>query len=208
MKKNTSARISGATALVLDVLLALVLVGALWGFYNGFLFSRVQGSNMFPTYRSTDFLLCKKVKSYARGDILFFRGAPGMLTEREKNTSIRRIIGLPGETVELYPDGTVTVDGQAIEEPYLETDAQKATYREGGITTLTLGQNEYFVLGDERSIALDSRDYGPVSGDLALGRALDEPNMVEFLLTLILPLCIALGLWCLGDHFLTKLRKS
>ena len=208
MKKNTSTRISGATALVLDVLLALVLVGALWGFYNGFLFSRIQGEDMFPTYRSTDFLLCKKAKSFERGDILFFRGRPEMLTEREKNTSIRRIIGLPGETVELYPDGTVTVDGQAIEEPYLEENAKKATYREDGITTLTLGRNEYFVLGDERSVALDSRDYGPVSGDLALGRALDEPNIVQYLLTLILPLCAALGLWCLGDHFLTKLRKS
>lgn len=206
MKKDT--RLSGTTALVLDILLALVLLGALWGFYNGFLFSRIQGEDMFPTYRSTDFLLCKKVNSYERGDILFFRGSPEMLTKREKNTSIRRIIGLPGETVELYPDGTVTVDGQAIEEPYLEEAAKKATYREDGITTLTLGQNEYFVLGDERSVALDSRDYGPVSGDLALGRALDEPNIVQYLLTLILPLCIALGLWCLGDHFLTKLRKS
>ena len=208
MKKDTSARLSGTTALVLDILLALVLLGALWGFYSGFLFSRVQGWDMFPTYRGTDFLLCKKASSFARGDILFFRGEPGMLTDQETDTSIRRIIGLPGETVELYPDGTVTVNGQAIAEPYLEDTAKKATYRENGITGLTLGQNEYFVLGDDRSAALDSRDYGPVRGELALGRALDEPNMAQYLLTLILPLCVALGVWCLGDHFLTKLRRS
>ncbi len=208
MKKDTSARLSGTAALALDILLALVLLGALWGFYNGFVFSRVQGGDMFPTYRSTDFLLCKKVKSYERGDILFFRGSPEMLTYQEKDTSIRRVVGLPGETVELYPDGTVTVDGRTVEEPYLEEAAKRATYRENGITALTLGEDEYFVLGDERASALDSRDYGPVKASAALGRALDEPNMVEFLLTLILPLCIALGLWCLGDHFLTKMRRS
>lgn len=208
MKKDSSARLSGSTALVLDILLALVLLGALWGFYNGFLFSRVQGWDMFPTYRGTDFLLCRKTDRFERGDILFFRGSPEMLTDREQNTSIRRIIGLPGETIALYPDGTVTADGQIVEEAYLEDAAKKATYRENGITGLTLGENEYFVLGDDRAAALDSRDYGPVSGDLALGRALDEPNMVQYLLTLILPLCAALGVWCLGDHFLTRLRRS
>ena len=204
MKKDS--HLSGTTALVLDILLALALLGALWGFYSGFLFSRVQGEDMFPTYRSTDFLLCKKAVHFERGDILFFRVTSEMLTDQEKSTSIRRIVGLPGETVELHPDGTVTVDGRTIEEPYLEEAEKKATYRENGITGLTLGQNEYFVLGDERSAALDSRDYGPVSGELALGRALDEPDVVRYLLTLILPLCAALGAWCLGDHFLTKMR--
>lgn len=208
MKKNTSAHISGTTALVLDILLALVLLGALWGFYSGFLFSRVQGDDMIPTYRSTDFLLCKKETGLERGDVLFFQGGPGMLTVWEKNTSIRRIVGLPGETIRLYPDGTVTADGKTVEEPYLEEAAKEATYRKDGITDLTLGADEYFVLGDNRSLARDSRDYGPVNASLVLGRALAEPNMIEFLLTLILPLCIALGLWCLGDHFLTKLRRA
>ena len=96
MKKDTSARISGTTALVLDILLALVLLGALWGFYSGFLFSRVQGDDMLPTYRSTDFLLCKKVKSYERGDILFFRGSPEMLTYQERIPPSAGLWACPG----------------------------------------------------------------------------------------------------------------
>ena len=207
MKKDT-ARLSPSAVLVLDILLALVLLAALWGFYSGFLFSRVQGDAMFPTYRSTDFLLCKKGATLQRGDILFLRLEQNMRTDREKDTSIRRLVGLPGETVTLLPDGTVTVGGQILEEPYLEAGMKDATYREDGITELTLGADEYFVLGDERSVALDSRDYGPVRSALILGRALSEPNMPEYLLTLILPLCLAFGLWCLGDFGLTKLKTQ
>lgn len=207
MKKDSSARLSNSAALALDILLALMLIAALAAFYSGYRFSTVQGNDMFPTYRSTDFLLSKKGAAYGRGNILFFRGEPEMLTSREKDTSIRRIIGLPGETLELYPDGTVTVDGKILEEPYLEGEAKAATYRENGITRLTLGEAEYFVMGDNRAEALDSRDYGPVSADAALGRALDEPNVVVYLLTLVLPLCAGLGMWCLGDFALGKMKQ-
>ena len=206
MKKDSSARLSNTAALALDILLALVLIAGLFGFYGSYRFSTVRGDDMVPTYRSTDFLLCKKVKTYDRGNILFFRGEPEMLTSRETGTSIRRIIGLPGETLELYPDGTVTVDGEILEEPYLDGAAKTATYRENGVTQLTLGADEYFVMGDNRAEALDSRDYGPVNASIALGRALDEPNVVVYLLTLVLPLCLGIGAWCLGDFALGKMR--
>ena len=58
MKKETS-RLSATTIFWADVLLALVLLGLLFGFYSGRVFSRVQGNDMFPSFRNCDFLLCK-----------------------------------------------------------------------------------------------------------------------------------------------------
>ena len=207
MKKETS-RLSAATVALVDVLLALVLVGLLFGFYSARIFSRVQGNDMFPTYRNSDFLLCKKGGLYKRGDILCFRAGPGMRTEREKDLSIRRIVGLPGETVEITPEGTVLIDGRPLEEDYLEPGVQAATYREGGTMRVTLGNDEFFLLGDDRAAAFDSRDYGPVNTGLALGVSLAHPDMTAYILTLVLPLCLALAAWWAGDYGLRQLGKK
>ena len=207
MKKETS-RLSAATIVLMDVLLALVLVGLLAGFYSARVFSRVQGNDMFPTYRNSDFLLCKKGGLYERGDILCFYGEPEMLTDREKDLSIRRIVGLPGETVEITPEGNVLIGGVKLEEPYLEPGVQAATYREDGTMKITLGNDEFFLLGDDRTAAFDSRDYGPVSVSLALGVCLAHPDMTAYILTLVLPLCLALALWWAGDYGLRQLAKK
>lgn len=206
MKKETS-RLSAATIVLVDVLLALVLVGLLFGFYRSRLFSRVQGNDMFPTYRNSDFLLCKRGGPYARGDILCFYGEPEMLTDREKDLSIRRIVGLPGETIEITPEGDVLIDGVKLEEDYLDPGVQAATYREEGIMALTLGDDEFFLLGDDREAAFDSRDYGPVPQALALGVSLAHPDMAAYILTLVLPLCLALAAWWAGDYGLRQLAK-
>lgn len=207
MKKETS-QLSATTVVLLDVLLALVLLGLLFGFYSTRIFSRVQGNDMFPIYRNSDFLLCKKVGLYARGDILCFRGDAHMRTEREKDLSVRRIIGLPKETVEITPEGDVLINGVQLEEDYLEPGLQAATYRESGIMKITLGDDEFFLLGDDREASFDSRDYGPVPASLALGRALDHPDMAAYILTLVLPLCLALAAWWAGDYGLRQLGKK
>ena len=131
-----------------------------------------------------------------------------MRTEREKDLSIRRIVGLPGETVEITSDGDVLVNGAKLEESYLEPGAQAATYRADGILKVTLGDDEFFLLGDDRGTALDSRDYGPVSASLALGVSLAHPDMTAYILTLVLPLCLALAVWWAGDYGLRQLAKK
>lgn len=207
MKKETS-RLSATWVLLADVLLALVLLGLLFGFYSGRIFSRVQGNDMFPTYRNSDFLLCKKGGPYERGDILCFRAAAGMRTDREKDLSIRRIVGLPGETVEITPEGDVLIGGVKLEESYLEPGVQAATYREKGTMKITLGDAEFFLLGDDREVAFDSRDYGPVSTSLALGVSLAHLDMTVYILTLVLPLCLALAAWWAGDYGLRQLGRK
>ena len=206
MKKETP-QLSATTIVLVDVLLALVLVGLMFGFYSSRIFSRVQGNDMFPTYRNSDFLLCKRGGPYERGDILCYRGDKNMRTERETGLSIRRIVGLPGETVEITPQGDVLIDGVKLEEAYLDPGVQAATYREDGAMRIALGDHEYFLLGDDRAAAFDSRDFGPVSESLAQGRALAHPDMTAYILTLVLPLCLALAAWWAGDYGLRQLAK-
>ena len=213
MKRNNRSdpprkgTLSSTTVILLDVVFALVLLGALVLFYRSFLFSRVQGNSMEPTYRNSDFLLCTRVSSADRFDIVCFRARENQLGDRETHTSLRRVIGLPGETVTILEDGTVSVNGQALEEPYLDEDGPAATYLPEGQNSLTLGANEYYVLGDFRKGSLDSRFYGAVTEDAILGRALASPNILVYILTIVAPLCTALTLFCLLDLFLRR-RKA
>ena len=213
MKRNNRSdpprkgTLSGTTVILLDVVFALVLLGALVLFYRSFLFSRVQGNSMEPTYRNSDFLLCTRVSSADRFDIICFRARENQLGDRETHTSLRRVIGLPGETVTILEDGTVTVNGQALEEPYLDEDGPAATYLPEGQNSLTLGADEYYVLGDFRTGSLDSRFYGAVTEDAILGRALASPNILVYILTIVAPLCAALALFCLLDLLLRR-RKA
>lgn len=213
MKRNNRSdpprkgTLSGTTVILLDVVFALVLLGALVLFYRSFLFSRVQGNSMEPTYRNSDFLLCTRTASADRFDIICFRARENQLGDRETHTSLRRVIGLPGETVTILEDGTVAVNGQALEEPYLDEDGPAATYLPEGQNSLTLGENEYYVLGDFRKGSLDSRFYGAVTEDAILGQALANPNILVYILTIVAPLCTALALFCLLDLFLRR-RKA
>ena len=213
MKRNNRSdpprkgTLSSTTVILLDVVFALVLLGALVLFYRSFLFSRVQGNSMEPTYRNSDFLLCTRVSSADRFDIICFRARENQLGDRETHTSLRRVIGLPGETVTILEDGTVSVNGQALEEPYLDEDGPAATYLPEGQNSLTLGADEYYVLGDFRKGSLDSRFYGAVTEDAILGRALASPNILVYILTIVAPLCAALALFCLLDLLLRR-RKA
>ena len=117
--------------------------------------------------------------SWKRGDIVFIK------TTNEswgKDTLVKRVIGLPGETIETM-NGQVFVNGQKLEENYL-----KETPQGGDTRAITLGSDQYFVMGDNRNISGDSRDFGPVSNAEIKGRvfrkiwpmqALPKPNYAD-----------------------------
>jgi signal peptidase I len=128
----------------------------------------VEGESMFPTFDSGDYLivdeLTYKFSVPRRGDVIVFR-YPG----NESVFYIKRVIGLPGETVSI-DRGKVTItkaDGNKItlDEPYVV--AEDATYSESTV----IGANEYFVMGDNRPRSSDSRVWGLLPKREIMGRA-------------------------------------
>ena len=93
-----------------------------------------------------------------RGDIIVFQA-----WDQDK-PFIKRVIGLPGETVDVR-DGGVFVDEVPVDEPYLEQPTL------GAEAPVTLGADEYFVLGDNRGNSGDSRYYGALPEDDIIGKA-------------------------------------
>lgn len=129
--------------------------------------TEVIGSSMVPTLEDGNQLITDKI-SYRfqepeRFDIIVFPHEP------MDEYYIKRIIGLPGETVEIADDGTIYINGEILEEEYGygETTPQEL---DGPVE---LGEDEYFVLGDNREISLDSRyhDVGSIPRSIIIGRA-------------------------------------
>ena len=142
------------------VLLALLAFCILrLGFQN----YKVQGPSMEPTLRPGQFLLVWKL-AYAshpveRGDIVVFRSAT-----RPTQAYIKRVVGLPGETVE-SSNGEVCIDGVPLDEPYSATPA----YRSWG--PITAPDDCLVVLGDNRANSNDSRSWGPLPLSNLVGKA-------------------------------------
>ena len=109
----------------------------------------------------------KKLEEVAQ-DILYAIVFP--LQYAEKTYYIKRIIGLPGETIQIDDTGTIYINGEVLNENY-----GKETIKNPGIAAepIHLGQNEYFVLGDNRNDSSDSRDpsVGNVYRKDIIGRA-------------------------------------
>ncbi len=135
------------------------LVTQLYGFRAAVAVSgrrRVQGHSMQPTLREGDFVIAQRLKPKApvsRGDILIFS------TPNEDSSSLKRVCGLPGETVSLSREGLI-VDGETIPEPYLNHRFNPQGPHDS--FSWTLGPDELILLGDNRFDSLDSRSYGPV----------------------------------------------
>ena len=129
----------------------------------------VQEGSMDPTLKAGDKVMINtaayRFSSPQRGDIIAFR----LNEDSDSSIHIKRIIGLPGETVQIL-DGSVYINGEKLEEHY-----GNEVMEEAGIAAepVTLGVDEYFVLGDNRNNSKDSRsvDVGVVHGKDFVGRA-------------------------------------
>ena len=130
----------------------------------------VNGASMEPTFATGEYLIVDQL-TYAfetpkRGDVIIFR--------YPRDTSkffIKRVIGLPGETVQLRGEDIIIrnsmhPNGIILNEPYLTADN-----RESNALTTELAEDEYFVLGDNREASSDSRIWGPLKEEFLVGRA-------------------------------------
>ncbi len=130
--------------------------------------THVSGESMENTLDNGDQLIVDKItyrfQDPERFDIIVFP-----FHYKENTYYIKRIIGLPGETVQIA-DGTIYINGEVLEESY-----GREVMQDPGIAAepITLGEDEYFVLGDNRNQSSDSRDpsVGLIHRDEIIGRA-------------------------------------
>lgn len=122
---------------------------------------QVVGHSMDPTLQDQSYgfsnVLGTKLGHLDRFDIVI------VYVEEKDEYLVKRIIGMPGETVS-YQGGQLYINGNAVAEPFLDTE-YAASYPEGtfmnDVDPITLGEDEYYCLGDNRPHSTDSRYYGP-----------------------------------------------
>ncbi len=127
----------------------------------------IPSLSMAPTLQINDRVLVNKVSydlhDVHRGDLVVFESPPN--ESSESKDLIKRVIGLPGETVESR-DGRMVVNGQVLDEPYLDTDVVT-----GPLEKVTVPPNHVWVMGDNRANSRDSRFFGAIPESLIIGRA-------------------------------------
>lgn len=124
---------------------------------------RIYGSSMTPTLVNGNIVAAVRNGTYQRGDIIAFYYNNKIL--------VKRVIGMPGEWVDIDENGTVTIDGEPLEEPYL---TEKALGECDIELPYQVPEGRYFVMGDYRSVSSDSRSsqVGCVSEEQIVGKLL------------------------------------
>jgi len=129
---------------------------------------RVEGISMLPAYRngSVNFInrLAYLRHGPQRGDVVGIRLSDPVIT-RPSIMYLKRIIGLPGETV-AFVNGHILIDGQVLNEPYEKDDC------DWNLPPVRLGPSQYFVVGDNRSMPSEFHTFGKVGRDHIVGKAI------------------------------------
>ena len=128
-------------------------------FIKIFVFSpiRVNGASMNQTLNDKDIMILDEI-SYRFSEIERFNI---VVVKEENEYLIKRIIGLPGEKIE-YKDNKLYIDGKYVKEDFKHMETMDFS--------TTLGEDEYFIMGDNRTNSTDSRIFGPISRDEIIGK--------------------------------------
>ena len=138
---------------------------------------RIEGQSMEPNFQHGQYLLVNKLAyrlgEYRRGDVIVFH-----YPNNPSQDYIKRVIGLPGDTVE-FQDGVLIVNGLSVEEPYDQVPIAR------NIEAQIVAPGFLYVLGDNRPASSDTRTWGQLSQEFVIGKAwfaiwpVDRAGLVE-----------------------------
>ena len=160
-KKTLKNILGWLRAIILGILIAFVIKFFLVDL------TQVKGRSMDHTLHDGDLMMVNRIenwmgKDYERGDIVIVE------SPAKDKLYIKRVIGLPGEQVELE-DGYFYINGEKLEEDYL--DPGMTTPQTGEFFAWFLGDDDYFLVGDNRVNSNDSRNFGPIKRKSFKGQA-------------------------------------
>ncbi len=148
---NTVASLAVVAAIA--VLIAMLLLPVL----------RVTGTSMTPTLQNDQLLICNKRSNFKSGDIVAFYLNNKIL--------LKRVIGTAGDVIDIAEDGTVYVNGEKLDEPYVK----ELAFGECDIRLpYQVPDNRIFVMGDHRSVSIDSRStsVGCIADEYIIGKVI------------------------------------
>lgn len=148
---------------IIGLLIVVVLRTLIFGLFY------VPSGSMIPTLQINDHVVVTKftyhITKPQRGDIVVFNYPVALKETGEKVRYVKRLIGLPGDKIEIK-EKHLYINDQLVDEPYISSDSDMADF-----SPLVLGEKEYFMMGDNRNHSNDSRYWGTVEEDLLIGKA-------------------------------------
>lgn len=174
MKHDKTEEVSFVRSLITDIAIAAVLAGAVLFFIRPTI---VKQTSMLNTLQPNDYLIMYKRaysgdKTPERGDIVIFES--NLINEETGKDKwlIKRVIGLPGDTIEIIDD-QLYLNGEKYEEDYLADGITTVGDAVGEGETFTVPADQYFCMGDNRVVSIDSRyeEVGCITKDKIMGKA-------------------------------------